>query len=183
MSRYPHWDKPVLVTDLRAGNLVTVKYDDEKEPRRLEINAFQLGQMLMNKGLTLVGPEILDESIMKLLRRKRILHTGEIYSAIEFDQRPPGERQVENNYWSREISTFTRLHLSPAYTHEKDSIGNYTLKKEQPDFWYCWICEYGTGSSGFNSLVECGQLRYVNQLQNIFYLLTGEELTLQKDFK
>lgn len=58
-----------------------------------------------------------------------------------------------------------------------------TQLKEEPEFWFVWICSHGTGSSNFMSLKPIrgnATLRYFHQLQNLYYQLTGLELILKK---
>lgn len=98
---------------------------------------------------------------------------------MEFRMTPPGERQVENNYWSNEVHDFAKLHLSPSYRYElKNGV---RVKNPIPEFWFIWITSCGTGSSWFMSLMDIRghTLRYLHQLQNLYFDLTGKELTIK----
>lgn len=156
-------------TDFRVGNLCWVKYSDEKEPSKVFLNEKQLSDILDNRGLEIIAPVILTEDIMKQLRRV----VRDDFSMIEFRCYPPGERQLSNNWYSSGIHEFARLHLSPSFKDHRNQT-------EDPEFWFIWIYEFGTGGSSYLPLINIHSshtLRYVHQLQNLFQILTGLELT------
>lgn len=100
-------------------------------------------------------------------------------SRLEFKVSPPGERQVENNYWSYEVGDFRILHLSPSYNRKR--VGEKWVKPNEPEFWFVWICAHGTGSNWFLSLTDIhgkSAIKYFHQLQNLYYALTGLRLFL-----
>lgn len=104
----------------------------------------------------------------------------ENHSRMEFSCSPPGERQVENNYWSREVQDFARLHLSPSYRY--DIVAGVSIKRKIPEFWFIWIEACGTGSDRFMPLMEIDKypLKYFHQLQNLYYDLTGKSLFMSQ---
>jgi hypothetical protein len=120
-------------------------------------------------------PLILTESLMRKVRRV----CQPDYSMIEFQVTPPGERQIENNYWSHEICDCRRLHLSPSFRHS--FVEGKSVKEEIPEFWFVWICAYGTGSNWSLNIKDIHQspLQYFHQLQNLYHALNGSHLTLR----
>jgi hypothetical protein len=116
------------------------------------------------------SPIVLTEPLMKRVRR---IYNDEKDSCIEFSMTPPGERQVDNNWWSREIHDFRILHLSPSYSSHNG------VKHEAPDFWHCWICAHGTGSNWFLDVRHYKLLKYFHQLQNLFFGLCDQELIIK----
>jgi len=122
-------------------------------------------------------PIPLTEQLMSRVRRviDRTPHGCD--SRREFSMTPPGERQVDNNWWSKEIHDFRILHLSPSYL--RDKVGDDWVKRETPEFWHCWICSHGTGSSWFLSIRDYKKFKYFHQLQNLFFGLTDQELIVR----
>lgn len=117
-------------------------------------------------------PIVLTEEIMVRFRR----HVKDDWQPIEFDKRPPGERQIENQFWSSWINEDYKLHLSPSYN--TDWIDGKPVKSDKCSFWFCWY----SGMTWFLSVKEIrgeNRLRYVHQLQNLFYSLTGCDLVLR----
>jgi len=113
---------------------------------------------------------LLTEDIMK--RFKRIEDDGN--KRLEFRCNPPHGRILENQYWSSWIDGNTcdyKLHLEPSY--RKEFMGEGLIKNKLPDFWYCWYYSCG---EWFLPIQRIRQLKYVHQLQNLFFVLTGNEL-------
>jgi hypothetical protein len=130
---------------------------------------------LINADIELIKPIPLTEELIMKIRCR--YHEDNL--RMEFRMTPPGERQVENNYWSNEVHDFAKLHLSPSYRSEL--IGDLRVKSKVPEFWFIWITSCGTGSSWFMSLMDIRghTLRYLHQLQNLYFDLTGKELTIK----
>lgn len=132
---------------------------------------------------TVFKPMPLTEAVMKKLRR--VYRPPHLYAAIEFDCQPPGERQVNNNFWSRDLHQgFARLHLSPSYASNQahDALPAEARDHEPPEFWFVWLCASGTGNSWFLSVVDIhrdGRIRFVHELQNLFYWIERKELILR----
>jgi len=130
------------------------------------------------KGFNAVhAPITLTEDLMK----KIWCNYNKDNNRIEFSMTPPGERQVENNYWSRELIDSRRLHLSPNYRTE--FVDNKPLKPTHPNFWFIWICSHGTGSEWFLNIRDChfNPLKYFHDLQNVYFSLSGNELFLKDE--
>lgn len=124
-------------------------------------------------------PLLLTESLMVKVRCQYL----EDASRIEFSTSEPGERQIEKNYWSNEVVSDRRLHLSPSYDYK---MGSETRVRDGgPKFWFIWICAYGTGSGWFLNIRDCHHrpLRFFHELQNIYFSLSGSELLLRNDFE
>lgn len=155
---------PLSVRDLRVGNYlmnggVMVKIDAR--------SIFDIWEETKE-----YEPILLSEEIILRFRR----HIKDDFEPLEFDVRPPGERQNENQFWSRWINEDYKLHLCPSY--DKSWNNGNVLKSEDVKFWFCWY----SGSTWFLPLKEIrgeNQLRYVHQLQNLFYSLTGCDLVLR----
>lgn len=123
----------------------------------------------------------LTENLLKRIR-KQYLHD---HSSVEFSVTPPGERQIENNYWSSEFD-LSRLHLSPSFSiqyPEGIGEGKPRIKPEVPDFWFSWLTAYGTGSGKFLGVSDIRnfQLRYLHQIQNLYYWLSGYKIFVRDE--
>lgn len=166
-------------TELRTGNQLI--YFSEEGPLRTKIDWQDIKWCEEDpEGFNKVhAPIILTEPIMTKIRRVE----RPDFVAVEFSVSGPGERQVENNYWSREVVSDRRLHLSPNYHYEPTGDGRERVKKLHPEFWFIWICSYGTGSSWFLNIRDChvNPLKYFHDFQNLFYGLSGKELLLRED--
>jgi len=122
------------------------------------------------------SPIVLTETIMTKIRRIE----RPDFAALEFSVSDPGERQIEKNYYSREIVSNRRLHLSPSYNTEPATNGG-RVKKLEPEFWFIWICSYGTGSNWFLNIRDChsNPLKYLHDFQNVFQGISGKEIILK----
>ena len=165
--------------ELRIGNLIYYHIKDKlNEPEEWDaeniVDCFDIAQITENPESHEYKPIPLTEELIMRIRCR--YHEDNL--RMEFRMTPPGERQVENNYWSNEVRDFAKLHLSPSYRSEL--IGDLRVKSKVPEFWFIWITSCGTGSNWFMSLMDIRghTLRYLHQLQNIYYDLTGKELTL-----
>ena len=116
------------------------------------------------------GILLTEDNILKL----RVVERDE-FKPLLFSQQPPGERQVEMQYWSSWIHEDYRLHLCPNYKTIFPTP-NTSEKSKEIDFWFIWYCE----ATRFLPLMNIRQyqLQYVHQLQNLYHSLTGKELTI-----
>lgn len=155
--------------DLRIGNLHYYHVVDELDERKDwdEVCITDIDDLVWlskNPNDPNYKPIPITEENIKKIRCKYYKDN----TRIEFNCTPPLERQVENNYWSREVHDFAVLHLSPSYRRDK----------QVPEFWFIWITSHGTGSNWFMPLMDIHRhpLKYIHQLQNIYLDLTGNEL-------
>lgn len=118
-------------------------------------------------------PVALTEDIMLKFRRNQ----SKDFQPIEFSKVPPGERQVENNFWSNWINDDYRFHLSPSYGY--DWINGKAVKSDKIEFWFCWYNSKGQWFLSVKNIRGENQLKYVHQLQNLFYQLSGYDLVLR----
>lgn len=125
-------------------------------------------------GLVVYEGVPLTEDIMLKLRRVQLAD----FWPLEFSVTAPGERQVENNFWSGWINEDYRLHLSPSY--EYNFAEGEAVKSSEIKFWFCWY--HGTGSCflPIAPINSPAQLKFVHQLQNIFQSITGQELEIKQ---
>lgn len=154
---------PLSVRELRVGNYLM------KDGIMVRIDArsiFDIWEQTKD-----YQPILLTEEIMTKFRRE----IRPDFCPIEFDCRPPQVRQIENNFWSSWINDDYKLHLSPNY----DSIWNdgEPTKSKETKFWFIWY----SGISWFLPIKDIHQnpLRYVHELQNLFYQLSGYDLVLR----
>lgn len=112
-----------------------------------------------------------EENIVKLRRNQ-----SEDFQPIEFAMCPPGEREIDNNFWSGWINEDYKIRLCPSY--DTDWINDKPVMSKNIKFWFCWLY------SG-NRFVSLKEIRgknivcYVHQLQNLFYQLSGYDLVLR----
>lgn len=155
---------PLSVRDLRVGNYLM------KDGVMVKIDARSIFDIW--EETKEYEPVLLTEEIMVRFRR----NIKDDFQPIEFDKRPPGERQNENNFWSSWIDEDYKLHLSPSYN--TDWIDGKPVKSNEANFWFCWY----SGSAWFLSVKHIrgkNRLQFVHQLQNLFYSLTGYDLVLR----
>lgn len=162
------------VHELRTGNQVYYVDDDQPEPMLYKIDWQDLKWLeeKPNSFNECHKPILLTEEMMLKIRRKE----REDFNPLEFRQTPPGQRQVENNYWSSWINDDYRLHLSPSYG--SDWIDGKPVRQSVPQFWFCWYQSQGQWFLPIKNIRGENQLRFVHQLQNLFYALSGKELFL-----
>lgn len=160
------------VTDFRTGNLLN--YDTSEGETLLAKLDWQDFKWLEEdpKGFGLVHTPIpLTEDIMV---RFRVVER-EDFKPLAFAKREPGERQIDFQYWSNFIDDDYKLHLCPSYG--VDWMDNIPVKNIIPKFWFCWY-HGGNWFLPIKPIRGASQLRYVHQLQNLYYSLTNMELTL-----
>lgn len=154
---------PLSVSELRVGNYLM------KDGVMVCIDARSIFDIWQETKE--YEPILITEDILVRFRR----NIRQDFQPLEFDKRPPGERQVENNFWSSWINEDYKLHLSPSY----DTIWNdgKPAKSDKCKFWFCWY----SGTTWFLPIKDIRQntLVYVHQLQNLFYCLTGCDLVLR----
>jgi hypothetical protein len=163
--------------DLRSGNQLI--YWGEEKPLFCKIDWQDIKWCTEDpEGFNEVhSPIILTEPIMLFIR---VQHRPD-FSRPVFSMSPPGERQVENNFWSDELIDERKLHLSPSYDYEVNA-DHTRVKQERPKFWFCWICSHGTGSSWFMNIRDLRQspLIHFHDLQNLYRSISGKELFINK---
>lgn len=166
--------------DIRIGNWF-IGYDGK--PFKWGIEHFAL--LTLEKNALTVGelirePVILTEDIMRKVRR---IESDDI-KPLEFRVDPPGERQIENNYWSAWIDKSVcerRFHMQPSYGHTW--IDNNPVKNNTPEWWFLWYC----GDNGWFISILFKEFKYVHQLQNLYKIfnidleisLTGNDLKIE----
>ena len=122
---------PLSVRELRVGNYLL------KDGILVKIDARSIFDIW--EETKEYEPILLTEDIMVRLRRE----VRADFQPLEFDKRPPGEGQIENNFWSRWINEDYKLHLSPSYA--TDWIDGKPVKSDKCEFWFCWY----SGTSWF----------------------------------
>lgn len=164
-------------TDLRIGNLLTAVDEFERE-HLVKVNMLdELGNIEASSGFLKFNGKLepiplTEENILKLRYVQR-----EDFAPLCFAKHPPGERQIENNFWSTWIHEDYRLHLSPSYDYEIVK-GERIKSTPAPKFWFCWY----SATQWFLPIVPIRgehQLRYIHQLQNLWHTLTGQELIIK----
>lgn len=126
------------------------------------------------KGFNLVHSGIrLTEEIMLKFRRNQ----SPDFQPVEFQKVPPGERQIENNFWSNWVNDDYRFHLSPSYGY--DWINDKAVKSNKTEFWFCWYSSQGQWFLPIKNIRGKNRLQYVHQLQNLFCQLSGFGLVLR----
>jgi hypothetical protein len=172
---------PLSVCELRVGNYVKSKEwggigqidGIEKTPFGFQVKSkgylhcFEDGKYFDLEPILLT-----EENILKLRRNQ-----SDDFQPIEFSKTPPGERQVENNFWSNWINDDYRFHLSPSYGY--DWINDKAVKSDKIEFWFCWYSSQGQWFLSVKNIRGENQLKYVHQLQNLFYQLSGYDLVLR----
>lgn len=156
----------IQLGDLRIGNWF-IGYDNKPFQWSYEHFAL-LGREVdyVEIDELIKGGVPLTEEIMKHVRRIE----DDRRKTIEFRCEPPGERQIENNYrsfWLNPRTCESRLLLSPSYRRKEKTI---------PDFWFCW---YSGNNGWFLPIQEIDQLKYVHQLQNLYWALINKELEVK----
>lgn len=156
---------PLSVVDLRVGNYlmrdgVMVKIDAR--------SIFDIWEQTKE-----YQPIPLTEEIMLKFRRNQ----SPDFQPIEFQKVPPGERQIENNFWSNWVNDDYRFHLSPSYRY--DWINDKAVKSNKTEFWFCWYNSQGQWFLSIKNIRGENRLQYVHQLQNLFYQLSGFDLVLR----
>lgn len=183
--------------DLKSGNLIIVPAPDEPGkfcfgkistvgPAGVVYKPIGHDCPLDAVELSEVVPLPITEALLLRVRRDLSLPNDKEHSQLEFRDTPPGERQVEKQYYSNEID-LSRFHLSPNFSYDypegfgKDKAPG--IKRAIPDFWFVWIQRYGTGSDWFMGLNDIHQypLRYIHQLQNLFYSISGYKLFIKDE--
>jgi hypothetical protein len=162
-SKPPVVRSPLSVRELRVGNYLM------KDGVMVKIDARSIFDIW--EETKEYEPIPLTEEIMVRFRR----HVKDDFQPLEFDKRPPGERQVENNFWSSWINEDYKLHLSPSY--DTEWINGKPVKSDKCKFWFAWY----SGMSWFLPVKDIREntLVYVHQLQNLFHQLSGCDLVLR----
>lgn len=170
---------------LRIGNIV--KHNNTywkvygiQSPMPLEDKRFSDKYLidLWNNGLVTVTidevepVELTEDNILKL-RRKQLPD----FHPIEFSKTKPRERQIENNFWSNWFNDDYRLHLSPSYCY--DFSTGKSIKTNKIDFWFCWYQSQGEWFLPIKNIRGENQLKYVHQLQNLLYNISGFDLLFE----
>lgn len=172
---------PLSVYELRIGNYVQSKEWGgigqidcvEKTPSGFQIKTKgYLHSYEKGKYFDFEPVPLTEENILKLRRKQ-----SDDFQPLEFSKVPPGERQVENNFWSNWINDDYRLHLSPSYGY--DWIDGKATKSKNIEFWFCWYNSQGQWFLSVKNIRGENQLKYVHQLQNLFYQLSGYDLVLR----
>ena len=156
---------PLSVRELRVGNYLM------KDGIMVKIDARSIFDVW--EETKEYEPVPLTEDIMLKFRRNQ----SKDFHPIEFSKVPPGERQVENNFWSNWINDDYRFHLSPSYGY--DWINGKAAKSNEIEFWFCWYNSRGQWFLSVKNIRGENQLKYVHQLQNLFYQLSGYDLVLR----
>lgn len=113
-----------------------------------------------------------EENILKL----RVIERRDFHPLL-FSVQPPRERQSQNHYWSGWVNEDYKLQLSPNYKIEwRDERTPY--RSAEIDFWFIWYCDATRLLPLMN--IRQHKLRYLHQLQNLYFALTNKELTVQE---
>lgn len=155
----------IQANELRIGNYL------KKDGVIVKIDARSIFD-IWNESKVYEPIPITEENILRLRRVQ-----SEDFQPLEFSMTPPGKRQTENNFWSNWMNDDYRLHLSPSYDYEK--LDGRFIKSKQIKFWFCWYQSNGQWFLPIKNIRGKNQLKYIHQLQNLFFALSGEELKLK----
>lgn len=158
--------RSLSVKDLRVGNYLT------KDGVMVQVDARSLFD-IWEETKEYEPIPLTEQNILKLRRNQ-----SEDFKPIEFSSTPPRERQVENNFWSNWINDDYRFHLSPNYNFDWFENGT-RVKRSIPDFWFCWYQSQGQWFLPVKNIRGKNQLKYIHQLQNLFYNLSGYDLVFR----